>query len=374
MVVVFGFSSLAVDLGAVQMAKTQLQGAVDAAARSACKGLTISYTQAQTDAVTTAGYNTVNGTAYVLATSDIDFGTWDTSGRTFTILTGAARSTANSVRVNGHMAVALTMARVVGISTVTIHAYSTAMTATATSPYGIVGLTSMNNNNNGVWDSYDATAGVYSAGSAHSLATVASNSNITLNSSSVKGDVHPGVGKTVSGGTVTGSRTALTSAVSYPSVSAGTAATTNNNTLLAGPDWSSPNFNHSGSSTITIPAGTYYVQDFKVTGNATVNLTGAVVMYIYGDVNINSSTVNAYQSKPTNFKIYLLSGSTFQLRTNTSVQADIYGPDTDMSFSGASTLYGRVIGLSLQQTGNGSIHQDESLSAASGSGTISVVK
>src|SRR4051812_33127095 len=91
MVVIFGFTSLAVDLGVAQMAKTQLQNTVDAAARSACKGMATSYTQAQTDAIASAAYNTVNGSGYTLSSADIDFGTWDTTNRTFTVLTGAAR-------------------------------------------------------------------------------------------------------------------------------------------------------------------------------------------------------------------------------------------------------------------------------------------
>ncbi len=367
LIVLFGFASFGVDYGFVQTAKTELQGAADAAARAAVAGISTGVSQAQTNGINIAGQNWVNGAALIITTSDIDFGTWNTGTRTFALLTGAAQANANSIRINAHLSVPLAFSRVIGLNSVTIHASSIAYISG--SSYGIVGLTSMNNNTSGVWDSFNASAGAYSAGSAHSLATAAANSNITLNSSSVKGDAHPGVGKTCTGGTVTGSRAALSSTLSYASVSAGSAATTNNNNLLAGPDWSSPDFNHSGSTTITIPGGTYYVQDFKVSGNATVNMTGPVIMYIYGQVSISSSDINAYQGKPTNFKMYLLPTATLQLRFNTTIDADIYGPDTDMSFSGAATLCGRVIGQSLQQTGTGSIHQDESLGTA-----ISLVK
>jgi Flp pilus assembly protein TadG len=99
-VVMLLFTSLAVDWGHVQLTKIELQRAADAAARYAVAGLSTSVTTAQTNAVTAAAANTADGQSVTLSTStDIDFGTWDPSSHTFTVLTGTARSSATAIRI-----------------------------------------------------------------------------------------------------------------------------------------------------------------------------------------------------------------------------------------------------------------------------------
>src|SRR6266550_6914676 len=103
MVALCGLVSLGVDLGRVQLAKTELRSAADAAARAGVAALANSVTQAQNDAVATAAANTCDGSSVVLdQTLDIDFGNWDSATRTFTVLSGAAQNNANSVRVTAH--------------------------------------------------------------------------------------------------------------------------------------------------------------------------------------------------------------------------------------------------------------------------------
>src|SRR4029077_2429388 len=98
-----GLVSMGVDLGRVQLAKTELRSAADGAARAGVAGLATSVTQAQNDAAATAAANTCDGSAVVIdQTLDIEFGTWDSNTGTFTVLTGAAQNNANSVRVTAH--------------------------------------------------------------------------------------------------------------------------------------------------------------------------------------------------------------------------------------------------------------------------------
>ncbi len=95
-----GFASLGVDWGRVQMVKTQLQRASDAAARAAITGLVTNVTTAQNMAVLWGGKNSADGTSVVIdPINDVEFGTWDTTNRTFTVLSGAARSNADAIRV-----------------------------------------------------------------------------------------------------------------------------------------------------------------------------------------------------------------------------------------------------------------------------------
>src|SRR5438874_7662663 len=100
LVVLCGLVSMGVDLGRVQLAKTELRSAADAAARAGAAGVPVSVTQAKTDAAAVAAANTCDGVAVAIdQTQDIEFGSWDDSARTFTVLNGAAQSSANAVRV-----------------------------------------------------------------------------------------------------------------------------------------------------------------------------------------------------------------------------------------------------------------------------------
>jgi Flp pilus assembly protein TadG len=91
--------SLAVDYGRVQAAKGELQLVADSAARYGIAGLSTSVATAESNAVAAAADNTVDGAAFVLQTSDIEFGTWTEATQTFVVLTGTSRSGANAIRV-----------------------------------------------------------------------------------------------------------------------------------------------------------------------------------------------------------------------------------------------------------------------------------
>jgi len=110
-------------------------------------------TSAQTAASTLASANIVNGSSQTLdTTNDIEFGTWDTSAKTFTVLTGSNRANANSMRVTTRRtaargnAIPLLFAQLFGQSTFDVTA-----TAIAFSPgqlAQLVGISSIDIKNN----------------------------------------------------------------------------------------------------------------------------------------------------------------------------------------------------------------------------------
>jgi Flp pilus assembly protein TadG len=95
--IIVAFVSLAVDYGRVQLAKTELQRAADAAARYGAAGLITSNSTARTNAVTAAGENSADGTKVVIKSSDVTLGYWNASTRTFQ--TSAAAGLPRAVRV-----------------------------------------------------------------------------------------------------------------------------------------------------------------------------------------------------------------------------------------------------------------------------------
>jgi Flp pilus assembly protein TadG len=99
MVVLLAIGSVAVDWGRVQLAKTQLVGGADAAARAGAAGLSRSPADAIDAARWTAQHNVVDGTALDLQSADVQVGIWDDRSLAFTALVGSDQFRANAVRV-----------------------------------------------------------------------------------------------------------------------------------------------------------------------------------------------------------------------------------------------------------------------------------
>jgi hypothetical protein len=76
--------SLALDLGHVQLAKSELHRAADSAARAGAAGLLVDSTEASIQASRFAGYNDVDGLPLALdPTQDIEIGSWNSAARKF---------------------------------------------------------------------------------------------------------------------------------------------------------------------------------------------------------------------------------------------------------------------------------------------------
>ena len=111
-----------VDIGHVIFAKMQLQYAANRAARAGAAGLAQSWQTAQDNAIAAAGKNSVDGSFVCLLPSNVDFGMFDRSSRSFTVLNGAARSHANAIRVMLAQKVPLTFGPLTGKPFCEVHA------------------------------------------------------------------------------------------------------------------------------------------------------------------------------------------------------------------------------------------------------------
>lgn len=129
-----GFCSLAVDLGRVQAAKTEMHAACDAAARFGASGLAnVLYgtSAASSNAIAVAGQNLVDGTPLVLTSSDVQTGIWTSATHTFTAnnnpaLCNAVKVTAYRTAARG-TAIPLIFAKLLGQSTCDVTTSSIAM-------------------------------------------------------------------------------------------------------------------------------------------------------------------------------------------------------------------------------------------------------
>jgi Flp pilus assembly protein TadG len=121
-----GFVSMAIDFGRVELDKSQLQLAADAAARNGAMGLP---TNAQVNnAINAAKANIVEGAPVAVLASDVQVGIWNAGSSTFTV----TNSSPNAVRVTAHLsaargtAVPTVFASILGFSSCDLHATSVA--------------------------------------------------------------------------------------------------------------------------------------------------------------------------------------------------------------------------------------------------------
>jgi hypothetical protein len=130
MVVLLGFCSLAVDLGRVRAAKTELENAVFAATRAGAASAVNGISSVQSACYNLAHANRADGQPVTIdSINNVVFLNWPST----TPLVGSARASANAVQVNASYKVPLIFAQVLGMPTATVHATSTATVTTSTS-------------------------------------------------------------------------------------------------------------------------------------------------------------------------------------------------------------------------------------------------
>jgi hypothetical protein len=375
--VFIGFCSFAVDLGRVELAKTQLQAAADASARAAASAIGDA-TKVQTRAVQFAAANKCDGLAVAVdGNQDVDFGTWDGSSKTFTVVTGSQRISANAIRVtcrrttNRQNAIPLMFMVAAGKGTCDVTA--SAIAAVEPSGYGMVGLNYIKLSGNSTASYFSATATV-GGGVGH----IASNGNITSSgTSSISGNVYVLPGKTVSGVTAKAIKN-LTSSLTYSTYDPYPYSKTYNDDaqIPVGFVNSTPDFNAASGTTVSIPGGNYVFNNFSVAGTAVVTFTGSTTIYYYGNFSMTGKTVTA-SSIPNNLKIIGINKpdgkppGSLTIGGSASLYGSIYSPGSDITLSGTGNIYGSVLGKSITMSGSADLYYDLSLP---GAGAIHLVK
>jgi len=351
----------------VRMVKVQLQQAADAAAKYAIDGLPGGTQTAKNNAVAAAADNTADGTSVVVnPNADVEFGTWD--GQNFTVLTGAAQSQANAVRVtarrtaaNGN-AVPLFFAKVIGQSTCDVTATSIAA-ASQTTPSGFVGLSKVEFKNNTFVGSYDSsvTTNPTQAGASDN-ALLGSNGGIKGGNNAVlRGNVDLGPKGNLDSVSVSGSTSTASTDLSVPSL----------------PSWS-PGVNPGGvsqsysvSSSVVLPGGSYWFTSLTVDG--TLSFSGPTTLYINGNADV-SGTLMPADKLPADLRIYQYGSHNFgdDTANNTTLIADVIAPGSALSAKNNLTFLGRAIFDQIKTQNNATFFYDTSLPPLSGEGSAVV--
>ncbi|MDB5289154.1 MAG: Endoglucanase [Phycisphaerales bacterium] len=358
------FVSLAVDLGRVQLVKTQLQRVADAAARYGAQGAEAGNAVAW--ATANAQEQTVNGTTYTVTNGDIVTGNWANS--TFT----PAGTPLNAVKVtvgctaSRGTAVPLMFGTVIGKSTCDVHATSVAIFADNPNG-GFIGLSNVTVKNNTFIGSYNSSkthnpthAGAGAKGAVGSNGAVTSGNNDTI-----QGNVLLGPSGSVSGFAISGTTMTQAGGIQAPSMPA----------YSPGTNPGSIPQNYTVSSTTTLTHGSYWFTSLTVSG--TLSFDGPTILYVNGPVDLTGDLL-AYNSTPSNLTIYQYGsntfGSTAGSANNTNIIADVIAPNSDFTEKNNLYYYGRGFFKSIDTKNNADFYYDEAFGSAIGGKTITTVK
>lgn len=382
MVPIMGLLAFTVDVGYIVREEARLQTAADAAALAAV----VEFPDAAAVDAIAQEYASLNypDADNILASSDIEPGIWDEDARTFTATGNYA--TANAVRItvrrggsNGDP-LNLFFAPVLGIDDADVQASAIAFgDKTLCGP--LVGIESIRMAGTPTTDSYNSEEGPYDPLTAGDNGNICSDGWIdVIGAATVNGDANPGEGhetRVIGAAEVTGNTDPRTTPLDLPSVDASEAAEYNDNDQIPEPSGpggvelpgGSPgppvvdgndNFFLTAGQTLDLPPGTYYFNNFTLTGQATINTSGPTTIYVTGDMNTaGGNMVNSSQT-PSNLKLLMTEG-TARILGNSEMYGVLYAPDTDVTITGTGDLFGSVVGRNLTMTGTGDAHYDESL-------------
>ena len=372
-VALMAFVSLAVDVGRVYVAKAELQLAADAAARHAAAGLKDGVLVAQANAVAAAADNKADGRTVVLSPNlgDVEFGVWDDAARSFTVLTGAARSGANAVRVSPRLtdargtAVPLTWGALIGLSTCDIKSVSAVAKAPTSAPYsGFLGINSVTLGNNGLVAGYDSNSGAPGAGNISNTGNIGSNGQIDVgNNTAVRGDVFTDDFDQGSGSTLTGEQLDDLPPMSFsPTEDPGIPSAGN---LTVGQD-----------ETLTLGAGTFHYTNVTLGHGATLTFSGPAKLYVSGSITLgnNRSSLVASDNTPGNLKLRLVGSASFEAGNDALIVAEIYGPQAQFQIGNNVEMHGAVIAASIAIGNNAVLYYDSRIGAGGTGGRVILVR
>ncbi len=356
-----GISSLAIDVGRVQVAKMQLERAAGAAVRYAAKGLYDSTATAK--AISAANDNSADGTNLNIGTSDVQTGYWNSSTKTFT----AGGTQKNAVRVvasrTGTAGIPTLFAQALGRTRCSVTAIAIA-TGTPRLPAfsGINGITMKNNNYIGSYNSTTTTSP--SPTNSTGKGALGTNGNLTGgNNDTLAGNVILGPSATVSGVSVTGSQVSSSTALTPPSDPA----------WSPGTNPGSISQSYTVNSDTVLAGGTYWFT--SLTLNANLSFSGPAIVYVNGNIVI-SGALTASGSVPANLTIYQIgSGHTFgdTGANNINICACVYAPNVDFSIKNNLDFEGSGVFNTITVKNNANFYFDETMGSADGGIDVTMV-
>ena len=400
LVALMAFAALGLDMGRVKLTQTELQTAVDGAARAAAWPIPeLQFEEGVARAEGLMAANDAGGgpIGFDLEQDDMQYGIWWRTTRTFQPLSGDQLVMANAVAVRGwrasshENALPMTFAAAIGVDTFDVGADAVARVrggfGGAAGSFGIFGRDWVQANGTTRTDSYNSATGPYDPNSAGDGGGIGTNGWIEIiGTSDINGSARWGPDGDIDPddyleiwpeADVTGWQAPLDEDIVFPPVTVPNPY--NNQPLIdAGILETKGKWKDgiviSGASEVTIPGGTpenpaiYYISTLQLNSNTVVTIDGAVEFYVYGPVDLTGSlTMLSGEGEwplPSNLKINVIGEGPVEIGGGSALHAQIYAPEADVKIHGTGGefgLFGGVIGKTVDVLGNSAIHVDSSL-------------
>ena len=119
----------------------------------------------------------------------------------------------------------------------------------------------------------------------------------------------------------------------------------------------------SGNSAVQVAAGTYCFHNVTLTGGATLQVSGPVVINLTGELKASGGSFANQTHIPLNLQIAssFTGNNGVSLNGGADAYLTVYAPMTDVSLNGNTSLFGAVLGKTLTLSGNPDVHYDTQL-------------
>ena len=160
-----------------------------------------------------------------------------------------------------------------------------------------------------------------------------------------------------------------------------------------------------GNDNLTLTAGTYRIDDLEMDDNATLTISGDVILYITDDLHMHDDDNRIYINNGASLTLYMTGNNdSIELRGNVDNQntvpkaeqfqiyaesdfdeievnlktsegdaklyAAIYAPNSEVKFKEDTQLFGAVVGQKVEVEDDAAIHYDKALTGLAGGVTI----
>jgi len=372
MIVLVGIAALTIDLGYVYVLHGNMQNAVDASALAGASGANQGEAAAVARAVSVASGNQVGDRALSVAEMNIQVGHWRWTDQAFTPANPDDPISSNAVRVlGGRGEIPLFFALSFGQSDTAVSKAATALAGSGRC-VGLWGLEGVLVNGDVYTDSYDSSLGAYGPGNVNPNGDLCSCRDVDVAGSiEIHGDAMYGPdyafvphGSVYEVWGLIGDHPCR---VETPPFDMPYAKAHNDNDTIGLTDAGrSPYQGPPGSvfliedDNLTLLPGVYYFRSVRITGQATLTITGPTEIYVEHNMELNGGGLVNLTEDPAALTIYC-TGTLVELGGTSAFYGAVVAPDATLKLSGTNDYYGTLLGRVLDLNGNARIHVDESI-------------
>lgn len=248
---------------------------------------------------------------------------------------------------------------------------------------GVAAGQSISMPNNTMVDAFDSAQGAYGGSNVianHAYVAVNSTNSGAINmwsGGTIQGHARVGPGGDPDTGIVpahaniTGTRGAFESEVTIPQIilpddipgSAGPFSLWGNqsHTFSSNFRFSSFTMSNNSSVTVTEPIVGRIDGNFVLSNQSRINLTddGRLTLYVYGSLSMSNNTqVNINTGDPSRVRIVMMGSSNVDLSVSAEIVGSVFVPNSDITMSNQSAIYGGVFCRALDMSGDAAIHVD----------------